>query len=328
MSGAVGGGGAVAAGTPWARLGEFERTYSGAPWFEFCRNHAEVPVFAVVFYLGFVFYVPALMEHRPALSLKWPFAAWNVALALFSVCGSVRTLPHLTRALVAEGFDYTVCQDPRAWYFDGPVGLWVALFIFSKVPELLDTLFLVLQKKRVIFLGWFHHTTVMLYCWHAFHNCIASGLWFATMNYLVHSVMYTYYFMMVFKALRPYARAIAPIITTIQIAQMAVGVSVTVRSAQLHYQGRECAVDPANFKLGLGMYGSYLVLFSLLFLDKYFGSGPASARGGVASGKGAEKNPNLCGVELTKDGAGFFQPDEVDTIHAPVSAPRRSSKRD
>jgi elongation of very long chain fatty acids protein 6 len=66
----------------------------------------------------------------------------------------------------------------------------------------------VLQKKRVIFLGWFHHTTVMLYCWHAFHNCIAPGLWFATMNYLVHSVMYTYYFLMVFKPLRPYARAI------------------------------------------------------------------------------------------------------------------------
>jgi hypothetical protein len=64
----------------------------------------------------------------------------------------------------------------------------------------------VLQKKRVIFLGWFHHTTVMLYCWHAFHNCIAPGLWFATMNYLVHSVMYTYYFLMVFQPLRPYAR--------------------------------------------------------------------------------------------------------------------------
>ena len=43
---------------------------------------------------------------------------------------------------------------------DGPVGLWVGLFIFSKIPELLDTVFLVLQKKRVIFLHWFHHVTV------------------------------------------------------------------------------------------------------------------------------------------------------------------------
>eukprot|EP00959_Pyramimonas_sp_CCMP1952_P446462 9347841-Pyramimonas_sp.AAC.2 len=44
-------------------------------------------------------------------------------------------------------------------YLNGPSGLWVGLFIYSKIPELLDTVFLVLQKKRVIFLAWFHHTT-------------------------------------------------------------------------------------------------------------------------------------------------------------------------
>ena len=44
-------------------------------------------------------------------------------------------------------------------YNNGPCGLWVGLFIYSKVPELLDTVFLVFQKKRVVFLAWFHHTT-------------------------------------------------------------------------------------------------------------------------------------------------------------------------
>ena len=74
--------------TPWARWSEFERTYLGAPWWEFTRDHAEVPVFAVAFYLTFVFYVPTLMDHRTeGFGLKWPFAAWNVLLALFSVCG-------------------------------------------------------------------------------------------------------------------------------------------------------------------------------------------------------------------------------------------------
>ena len=59
---------------------------------------------------------------------------------------------------------------------------------------------------------------------------------------------------MVFKPLRPYARAISPLITSAQILQMAVGSSVTIRSATLYYQGykmgQQCAVDPANFKLG------------------------------------------------------------------------------
>ena len=43
--------------------------------------------------------------------------------------------------------------------------------------------------QQVIFLHWFHHATVMLYCWHAYHNRVAPGLWFAAMNFLVHSIM-------------------------------------------------------------------------------------------------------------------------------------------
>ena len=320
--------------TPWARFAEFERTYTGEALLQFTRDHAEIPVFAIAFYLAFVFYVPDVLRDRPGFPLKWSFAAWNVFLAVFSLCGSVRTAPHLYRVLSEKGFDYTVCETPRNWYFDGPVGLWVALFIFSKLPELLDTFFLVLQKKRVIFLGWFHHATVMLYCWHAFHNCIASGLWFATMNYLVHSVMYTYYFLMVFRRLRPYARAIAPFITSVQIIQMAVGSAVTVRSGVLHYRDPgSCAVDPANFKLGLGMYGSYLVLFSMLFWDKYFAGGAPPAVRAVVDGarrrtvRGADKVPTVCGVTLTKDGAGFFQPDADTPMSSKDASPANSGSK-
>ncbi len=69
------------------------------------------------------------------------------------------------------------------------------IFIYSKIPELLDTIFMVLRNKKVIFLHWFHHATVLLYCWHAFHTSIASGIWFASMNYCVHSIMYMYFFL-------------------------------------------------------------------------------------------------------------------------------------
>ena len=56
--------------------------------------------------------------------------------------------------------------------------MWVSFFIFSKIPELVDTVFLVLQKKPVIFLHWFHHVTVLLYCWHAYTVAdVALLLW-------------------------------------------------------------------------------------------------------------------------------------------------------
>merc|ERR1711981_528117 len=105
----------------------------------------------------------------------------------------------------------------------GGCGLWVGLFIYSKIPELIDTLFLVLQQKKVIFLHWFHHVTVLLYCWHAFYNIVAPGLWFAAMNCSVHSIMYFYFFMTnvgFYKAMQP----LAPLITTVQILQMIGGI--------------------------------------------------------------------------------------------------------
>ena len=128
---------------------------------------------------------------------------WNLLLAVFSTIGACKTVPVLYHSLLDKGFVYTACTDPEQWYLNGPVGLWVGLFIFSKVtrnitaptgladlslwqlPELIDTVFLVLRGRNVIFLHWFHHLTVLLYCWHAYHNRVASGLWFAAMNFSV-----------------------------------------------------------------------------------------------------------------------------------------------
>ena len=87
--------------------------------------------------------------------------------------------PPLALSAAAPSSVNRCCTDPAEWYLIGPTGLWVGLFIFSKLPELFDTAFLVLQKKKVIFLHWFHHTTVLLYCWHAYHNRIGPGIWCA-----------------------------------------------------------------------------------------------------------------------------------------------------
>lgn len=39
----------------------------------------------------------------------------------------------------------------------------------------------------------YHHVTVCIYCWFAHGAYDPSSRWFCTMNYLVHSLMYSYY---------------------------------------------------------------------------------------------------------------------------------------
>lgn len=270
----------------------YEANFKGQPWIDFTREHTEIPVFAVCTYVWIVFYVPNILKDYGGFKLRVPFAAWNLFLAVFSTIGTSRTVPFLYKSWQNDGFTSTTCKDPKDWYLDGPVGLWVALFIFSKIPELLDTVFLVLQKKRVIFLHWFHHVTVMLYCWHAFHNRVASGLWFTAMNLLVHSIMYSYYFLMAAN-LHFIASHFAPLITTIQILQMAVGSYVTWHSACMYYREgpKACAVNAANFKLGLAMYGAYFLLFCLLFYNKYFGAKQTS-------GQQRGNSDKICGVDI------------------------------
>lgn len=44
-------------------------------------------------------------------------------------------------------------------------GFWTTMFVLSKVPELGDTIFIVLRKQPLIFLHWYHHATVLVYSW-------------------------------------------------------------------------------------------------------------------------------------------------------------------
>jgi hypothetical protein len=44
----------------------------------------------------------------------------------------------------------------------------VQLFILSKFPELVDKFFIVARRRPLLFLHWYHHVAVLLYCWHSY----------------------------------------------------------------------------------------------------------------------------------------------------------------
>jgi elongation of very long chain fatty acids protein 6 len=150
-------------------------------------EHYEVPTVLMCCYIALVWQVQEKMKLRPAFNLSRVTVAWNWGLSIFSAVG----FAHVSRAFVTSGSEHgfagegsVLCR--RDVQFDNQ---WVALFCLSKIPELVDTALLVLQKKPVIFLHWYHHAVTLLYCWIAWVRIAPNGALFALMNLFVHTIM-------------------------------------------------------------------------------------------------------------------------------------------
>merc|ERR1712113_1272555 len=237
-------------------------------WSRATATHWEIPLVAVGAYIAMIPLLKCLVARHGKLNVRSFAFYWNAALSLFSWCGVVACVPVLVTSLSEHGLYFTTCA-PASWYGSGASGFFVALFIYSKLAELVDTVLLLLAGKPVIALQWWHHSTVLLYCWHSYAVRIATGAWFACMNYSVHSIMYGYFAIMGTRYRKAVTRY-AMYITLLQLVQMLVGMFVTVKAVLYQAAGDECHVNKTNSVLGLGMYASYFVLFFKLFVDNYY----------------------------------------------------------
>lgn len=245
----------------------FEKNYNALPGVNFAASNPIIPVVLVTAYMSFCYFGQKYMKSRPAFDLRMPLAYWNLLLSTFSFIGMFRTVPHLLHNLYSMSLEDNLCTNAQVSYGDGACGLWVQLFIYSKIPELVDTFFIVARKKNLIFLHWYHHVTVLLFCWHSYATEASTGLFFVAMNYSVHAVMYGYYFLM---AIRMKPKWLPPaVITMMQITQMLVGTALCAMSYLLLSKGESCAVKKENVVAGAIMYGSYLYLFAEFAVKRF-----------------------------------------------------------
>ena len=148
-----------------------ELKFNSLPFVNWAADNHHIAIGVCAAYLLFVAAGECTRKSReswPVMMSKDVFknllAGWNFFLAVFSFVGFLRTMPHLIFYGAKHGLYSSICSPAEAAFGQGAVGFWVMLFIFSKVPELVDTIFLVANKKPVIFLHWYHHFTVLLYC--------------------------------------------------------------------------------------------------------------------------------------------------------------------
>eukprot|EP00011_Vannellida_sp_DIVA3-517-6-12_P008338 CAMPEP_0114614634 /NCGR_PEP_ID=MMETSP0168-20121206/5755_1 /TAXON_ID=95228 ORGANISM="Vannella sp., Strain DIVA3 517/6/12" /NCGR_SAMPLE_ID=MMETSP0168 /ASSEMBLY_ACC=CAM_ASM_000044 /LENGTH=214 /DNA_ID=CAMNT_0001825689 /DNA_START=74 /DNA_END=718 /DNA_ORIENTATION=- len=157
-------------------------------------------------------------------------------------------------------------------YETHPYAVLIFLFGYSKLFELPETFYMVLERKTVIFLHYFHHFVTFTYAIHGLLHHNPGALWFTILNLWVHAVMYLYYTIFSITGKRA---SWAIIITVLQIAQMFIGFTVTC------YYGFVCPqtehFSPVSAWYGMLMYFSYIILFVRFFILRYVMSKPKPA---------------------------------------------------
>lgn len=247
----------------------WEKYYDPIPAISWMRERPFIPLMTVALYGILIIAGTKYMKNREAWKWRKILAAWNLFLSVFSWIGAFRTFPTLIYNLYSMPLRDSFCKDPVITHGSGSTGLWVCLFILSKIPELFDTFFIVVHKKPLIFLHWYHHVTVLLYCWHSYVTMSPFGLFFVCINYTVHASMYGYYFLMAIKRKPKWLKPI--FITIFQISQMIVGVAVAICAHYYHSTDSigDCHIQTKNNVAAFIMYGSYLFLFLQFFFIRY-----------------------------------------------------------
>ena len=172
----------------------------------------------------------------------------------------------------------------------------------SKLPELADTFFIVARKQKLIFLHWYHHFTVLIYAVFSAKDFAASGRWFCIMNFTVHAFMYTYYG---FRALRfNIPKWINILLTSAQIIQMILGVTINVSAYMIKRRGEECEISDEYLNGSFLIYLTYLILFSNFFYRTYLQS-PTNKR----KVREDSKISSNCNQRLKLEGKNFKKSD-------------------
>jgi len=258
-----------------------EKTFDAESAQKWGDSIKHVSLVSSVIYIILTFGIKSYMRDRPGFQLRGPLFCWNVTLAVFSIIGSIRTIPDLVGALSNEGWTYSICDSS---VYTGHLGIWVFVFVYSKLIELGDTAFIVLRKQQLTFLHSYHHVTVLIYCFYSYPQHVSCGRYYMVLNYSVHSMMYSYF---AFKALRfRIPKFISVSITSLQIFQMVVGLVVSLNVMVLRYRGQECHQTMENAVAAVLMYFSYFLLFVHFFYKAY--AAPVLAKKVESNGASSE----------------------------------------
>ncbi|VDN04233.1 unnamed protein product [Thelazia callipaeda] len=226
-------------------------------------------IYVSIAYVIAIFSIKFIMTRFKPFQLTTALNLWNTWLAVFSLLGSFFT----SIALFTEIFNHglTASYTKTGDFFEGTSGYWSWLFCLSKFAELGDTLLIVLRKKPLIFLHWYHHVLTLNYGVISYSQHTPYNSWIIWLNFTVHSFMYSYYFLRSIHIRVP--AAIARNITSMQMLQFVITLFILVHVGYLMSVGEVVDGTLNTYLLCLGMEISYVILFANFYYQSYVKGG-------------------------------------------------------
>uniref|UniRef100_A0A7S4L885 Elongation of fatty acids protein n=1 Tax=Paramoeba aestuarina TaxID=180227 RepID=A0A7S4L885_9EUKA len=204
--------------------------------------------------------------------IKWLAVFWNLGLSIISGLILVGIGIPYWEQVKQDGWWNVFC-DPPANLQRGvrPSIFWGHVFAVSKYVELFDTIILILKDpgRKLLFLHWYHHITVLIFTWYGELYFLSVGYQYVMANAFVHLLMYFYYFLaeLGVKPGLPWQIGM----TSIQILQMVYGIGCSAIWVKMYLDGWNCSCDRPHLVIigGSLIYISYFYLFLTMFFERY-----------------------------------------------------------
>ncbi|KAG0370619.1 fatty acid elongase [Gamsiella multidivaricata] len=225
-------------------------------------TNQEVVMWTITYFIV-IFGGRQIMKGQEAFKLKGLFILHNFLLTIASGALLLLFIENLVPILARHGLFYAIC-DAGAW--TQRLELLYYLNYLVKYWELADTVFLVLKKKPLEFLHYFHHSMTMILCFVQLGGHTSVSWVPIVLNLTVHVLMY-YYYMRSAAGVRIWWKQY---LTTLQIVQFVLDLGFIYFCSYTYFaftyypafpNAGKCAGTEGAALFGCGLLSSYLLLF-------------------------------------------------------------------
>lgn len=240
----------------------------------FMSTYTEVAAVIAAYYFIITFGQMVFKKLNP-WKLTYLFQLHNLFLTTASFILWALLFEQILPVIVRHGVLYSVCS-PNSW--TRKVVVIYYLNYLTKFVEFIDTFFLVVKKKNIIFLHSYHHGATALLCFIQLGGATSVSWVPILLNLSVHVIMYWYYFL-ASRGIRVWWKQYITVFQIIQFVLDLIFVYFTTYTFYAEKYSRElgiwipnagtCFGTPFAAATGCVILSSYLVLFIAFYKKIY-----------------------------------------------------------